>query len=353
MNRNLKAVCALSLTGLLLFSLSGCGGEKNGSVKNSGARKLTIYWGAFDDYKEADIAAFQLQTGIKVTAIRMSSGETLKRLKTEKDAPRASVWFGGPADGQIQAKEAGLLEKYVSPNAAKIPGHFKDPDGFWTGVYVGYLGFASNGKLLKEKKLEPPKSWNDLLKPEYQGQIVMPNPKSSGTGYTFLASMFQLRGEEDALKYMKKLDKQIKTYQKSGSAPALMAGKGECMIGISFLHDTIKFRESGMKDLILTSPAEGTGYEVGAVSLIKGGPDQETAKMFIDWCLTAKAQEIGQTVGSYQFLTHPDAKPPKQADELKGTRLIKYNFLWAGRHRDEVVDKWEKAIDNLIRNDYN
>ena len=83
---------------------------------------------------------------------------------------------------------------------------------------------------------------------------------------------------------------------------------------------------------------------MGAVSLIKGGPDQEAAKRFIDWCLTAKAQEIGQTVGSYQFLTHPDAKPPKQADELKGTQLIKYNFLWSGKHRDEVVNKWEKEI---------
>lgn len=343
MKRKLRTVCALSLAGLLLFSLSGCGSEKKESLK-PGTQKLTVYWGALEDFMAADVAAFEKETGIKVTAVRMSSGETLQRLKAEKDAPKASVWFGGPADGQIQAKTDGLLEKYVSPNAKKIPERFKDADGFWTGVYVGYLGFASNEKLLKEKNLEPPKSWSDLLKPEYQGQIMMPNPKSSGTGYTLLASMVQLRGEEDALDYMKKLDKQIKTYQKSGSAPAKLAGQGECLIGISFLHDAIKFRESGMKDLVLTFPTEGTGYEVGAVSLIKGGPDQEAAKRFIDWCLTAKAQEIGQTVGSYQFLTHPDAKPPKQADELKSAKLIKYNFLWAGRHRDEVVDKWDKAI---------
>ena len=341
--KKMKAVCALSLAGLLLFSLSGCGGGEKKQPVKPGTQKLTVYWGALEDFMAADVAAFEKETGIKVTAVRMSSGETLQRLKAEKDAPKASVWFGGPADGQIQAKADGLLEPYISPNAAKIPDRFRDRDGFWTGVYVGYLGFASNGKLLKEKNLEPPKSWNDLLKPEYQGQVVMPNPKSSGTGYTLLSSMFQLRGEEDALEYMKKLDKQIKNYQKSGSAPAKMAGQGECLVGISFLHDAIKFRESGMKDLVLTYPTEGTGYEVGAVSLIKGGPDQEAAKRFIDWCLTAKAQEIGQTVGSYQFLTHPEAKPPKQADELKGTKLIKYNFMWAGRHRDEVVGQWEKA----------
>ena len=123
-----------------------------------------------------------------------------------------------------------------------------------------------------------------------------------------------------------------------------MAGQGEAIVGLSFLHDAIKYREEGMKDLVLTAPAEGTGYEVGAVSLIKGGPDQDAAKKFIDWALTAKAQEIGQTVGSYQFLTNPDAKPPKQAAEIKDTKLIKYNFEWAGAHRNELVEKWNKAI---------
>ncbi|MBQ1777104.1 MAG: extracellular solute-binding protein, partial [Acidaminococcaceae bacterium] len=149
MKRNLNAVCALSLTGLLLFSLSGCGSDNKGSAKPAGTQKLTIYWGALEDFMAADVAAFEKETGIKVTAGRMSSGETLQRLKAEKEAPKASVWFGGPADGQIQAKADGLLEKYVSPNAAKIPDRFRDRDGFWTGVYVGYLGFASNSKLLK------------------------------------------------------------------------------------------------------------------------------------------------------------------------------------------------------------
>ena len=114
--KKLKAVCALSLAGLLLFSLSGCGGEKKEPVK-AGTQKLTVYWGALEDFMAADVAAFEKETGIKVTAVRMSSGETLKRLQAEKNAPKASVWFGGPADGQIQAKADGLLEKYVSPNA--------------------------------------------------------------------------------------------------------------------------------------------------------------------------------------------------------------------------------------------
>ncbi len=341
----LKKVCAITLAGMMLFA-AGCGNsnDKNNSDKKESSKKLVMYWGALEDWMVKDIAAFEKETGIKVEAVRMSSGEVIGRVKAEKANPKASLWFGGPADGQIQAKADGLLEKYVSPNAQKIPAQFKDPEGYWTGVYIGYLGFASNEKLLKENGLTPPTSWEDLLKPEFKGQIISANPGSSGTAYTMLSTLVQLKGEQDGLKYMADLDKQMKNYQKSGTAPARLAGQGECMVGITFLHDAIKYREEGMKDLVLTAPSEGTGYEVGAVSLIKNGPDQENAKKFIDWCLTKKAQEIGQTVGSYQFLTNPDALPPKQAAELNNTKLINYDFAWAGQNRSALVEKWNKAI---------
>ena len=246
MNGKTKAVCAASLASLMLLAIAGCGGG-GGDKKADSGKKLTMYWGALEDFMVADINAFQKETGIKVEGVRMSSGETIGRIKAEKANPKASLWFGGPADGQIQAKADGLLEKYVSPNAAKIPDQFKDKDGYWTGVYVGYLGFASNAKLLKEKGVEAPKSWADLLKPEFKGQIVTANPGSSGTAYTMLATLVQLKGEKDGLAYMKALHKQIKNYQKSGTAPARLAGQGECMVGISFLHDAIKYREEGMK----------------------------------------------------------------------------------------------------------
>ena len=341
--------CAMALATMMLLT-AGCGGggdkkaADKGKAANGGSKKLVMYWGALDDWMAKDIKEFEKDTGIKVEAVRMSSGEVIGRIKAEKANPKASIWFGGPADGQIQAKADGLLEKYVSPAAAKIPDKFKDKEGYWTGVYVGYLGFASNAKLLKEKGVEPPKSWQDLLKPEFKGQVISANPGSSGTAYTMLATVVQLMGEEKGLAYMKALNGQMKNYQKSGTAPARLAGQGECMVGISFLHDAIKYREEGMKDLVLTAPSEGTGYEIGAVSIIKGGPDIENAKKFIDWCLTKKAQEIGQTVGSYQFLTNPEATPPKQAAELNNTKLINYDFPWAGSHRNELVEKWNKAI---------
>ena len=149
-----------------------------------------------------------------------------------------------------------------------------------------------------------------------------------------------MMGEEEGLEYMKKLHENIKSYEKSGTAPARLAGQGEVLVGITFMHDGIKYREEGMKDLIITKPSEGTGYEIGAVGIIKGGPNQKAAQQFVDFALSKEGQELGQTVGFLQFLTNPDAKTPELANELVDTKLIEYDFDWAGKHRSEFVERW-------------
>ncbi|MBB6716413.1 ABC transporter substrate-binding protein [Clostridium gasigenes] len=340
-----KSLIALTLATVMTTGiLAGCGSSEKTEVKNKDL-KLTIYCGLMEDHMVKVVEEFKAETGIQAEAVRMSSGEILGRLRAEKENPKASVWFGGPADAFIQAKEEALLENYVSPNADKIEDKFKDKEGAWTGIYSGYLGFVSNAKLLKEKGIEAPTSWQDLLKPEFKGQISIANPGSSGTAYSALATIVQLMGEEEGLKYMKALNENVKSYEKSGTAPARLAGQGEVIVGISFLHDGIKYREEGMKDLVLTSPKEGTGYEVGSVAMLNGGPDEEAAKQFIDFVLSKKGQELGETVGSYQFLTNTDAKDPALAEELKDTKLIDYDLDWAGKNRSELVEKWNKAIN--------
>ncbi|NKF08284.1 ABC transporter substrate-binding protein [Clostridium gasigenes] len=340
-----KSLIALTLATVMTTGiLAGCGSSEKTEVKNKDL-KLTIYCGLMEDHMVKVVEEFKAETGIQAEAVRMSSGEILGRLRAEKENPKASVWFGGPADAFIQAKEEELLKNYVSPNADKIEDKFKDKEGAWTGIYSGYLGFVSNAKLLKEKGIEAPTSWQDLLKPEFKGQISIANPGSSGTAYSALATIVQLMGEEEGLKYMKALNENVKSYEKSGTAPARLAGQGEVIVGISFLHDGIKYREEGMKDLVLTSPKEGTGYEVGSVAMLNGGPDEEAAKQFIDFVLSKKGQELGETVGSYQFLTNTDAKDPALAEELKDTKLINYDLDWAGKNRSELVEKWNKAIN--------
>ena len=95
------------------------------------------------------------------------------------------------------------MEVYESPNAAKIDAQFKDPEGFWTGIYKGYLGFVCNEKLLSEKNISIPKTWEDLLNPELKEQVVVANPASSGTAYALIATLVQLWDEDTAMDYLK------------------------------------------------------------------------------------------------------------------------------------------------------
>lgn len=330
----------LSVVIVASLFLVACGSSDGGTEK----RTLTIYGAVMQDYMIKAVDEFEKETGIEVDAVRMSAGEIYGRVEAEKENPQASVWFGGPADSFVSAKEAGLLEPYISPNAADIEDQFKDPEGYWTGIYLGYLGFASNQELLDEMGVDAPESWEDLLKPEFKDQIVSANPGSSGTAYTNLATIIQLMGEEEGLEYMAKLDPQIRQYTKSGAAPARMAGQGEAIVGITFLHDAIKYKEEGMKDLVITAPKEGTGYEIGATGLIKGGPNQEEAKLFIDFLLSKEAQEMAQTVGSYTFLTNKNATNPVEAQSIENTKLIDYDFVWAGEKRAEFVEKWNQRV---------
>ncbi|TDT68016.1 iron(III) transport system substrate-binding protein [Hypnocyclicus thermotrophus] len=329
------------LTLLLLLALMSTMSFAGGLFKKK--KTLTIYAGLMEDHAMAAVKQFEKETGIKTNFVRMSSGETLARIRAEKDNMTASIWYGGPADAFIAAKQEGLLEAYKSPNAEIIPDKFKDKDGYWTGIYIGYLGFVMDREWFEEKGYDYPKSWQDLLKPEFKGEIVTAHPGSSGTAYTMLSTVIQLMGEEKGLEYMKKLNGQIRQYTKSGTAPGRMVGLKEIPIGITFLHDAIKYRLEGFKNIEIAAPAEGTGYEIGAVAVLKNGPDMEAAKKFVDWALTKKAQELGQKVGSYQFLTNPNANPPKEAMVLKNTKLIDYDFSWAGKNRGKLVEKFSKA----------
>ena len=132
-----KAFSMIIAATLTVTLFAGCGSKNTQATNKSKDQKVTVYCGLMEDHMVAAAKQFESETGIKVEAVRMSSGEIMGRIKAEKENPKASVWFGGPADGFVQAQKEGLLEKYVSPNAKDIPDQFKDKDGYWTGIYKG------------------------------------------------------------------------------------------------------------------------------------------------------------------------------------------------------------------------
>jgi iron(III) transport system substrate-binding protein len=336
-----RAAAALSL----LLILAACSGTPAGGSGNAGSGSLTVLCTPQEDWCQAMTKAFQTETGITTSYVRLSSGEALAKLKATKDAPEFSVWWGGPADGFVAANAEGLLEAYAPAGADKIDATRKDASGVWTGVYVGALGFCSNQKVLGELGVEVPDSWDDLLDPKLKGHVAMAHPASSGTAYTaFYTQVIRLGGEEQAMEYMGKLHPNILQYTKSGAAPAEMAGRGEIGVGVVFSHDCVKNIDAGFSDLKVSFPSEGTGYEIGGEALITKAPEPDNAKKWMDWALTAKAQEIGATVGAYQLPTNPDAKVSERSVKLSDVKLVEYDFDAAGKARDALTKRFEDEV---------
>lgn len=333
-----SAAGSVLLSGLLAASLSG-------AVTAQDEGKLVVLCTPQEDWCVEMVQQFQEQTGIDTSYVRMSSGEALARLRAGAEDPEFDVWWGGPADGQIAAGAEGLIEPYISPNAAAISDEQKGADGTWTGVYVGALGFCSNQAELDRLGIEAPASWDDLLDPALDDNVAVAHPASSGTAYTtFYTQVIRLGSEDAALDYMKQLHNNILQYTKSGSAPGGMAGRGEIATAIIFSHDCIKNYEEGFTDLVVTFPSEGTGYEIGAVALVKGAKNPENAKKWIDWALQADTQEIGPTVGSFQLPTNPDAAVSDLSVGLDEVNLIDYDFEAAGAARTELTQRFEDEV---------
>ncbi|MCD4719506.1 MAG: ABC transporter substrate-binding protein [Desulfobacula sp.] len=297
---------------------------------------------------------FAKKYDVKVQMTRAGSGSTYAKILAEKDNPKGDVWYAGTLDPHSQAGVNGLLESYKSPMLKEIGEKFKNPatsqQHHSAGVYAGVLGYSVNTKLLKEENLPMPRSWEDLTKPEYKGMVQVASPQSSGTAYTVLATMVQLKGEDGAFKYLARLHKNVNQYTKSGSAPGKAAARGETLIGIGFLHDHALQKSNGFP-LELIVPSEGTGYEIGGLSIIKKARNLENAKKFVDFMLSAEGQEVPQRVKMFQVPTNINANVPKEAIRLDEVNLIDYDFVKYGseKMRANLIDRWVKEIKPLKR----
>ena len=293
-------------------------------------------------------------TGVKINVSMKGSGEALAQLIAEKDNPKTDIWFGGTGDPHLQAAEQGLSLEYKSPSLDQLQPWAQQQAQqakFRTvGIYSGPLGFGYNTELLAKKKLAVPKSWADLLKPEYKGDIQVANPASSGTAYTMIATLVQLMGEDKAFEYLKGLHKNIGQYSRTGTGPIKAVARGEMAVSISFVHDAPGEKLNGFPVESIT-PSEGTGAEIGSMSIIKGSRNLAAAKKFYEWALTPGAQEMAAAVKQFQLPSNKFAKVDPRVPDFTKIKFINYDYAkyGASAERRRLIARWEKDVNSLPR----
>lgn len=314
--------------------------------------QLVMYCGVQEEWCRAMSTNFERETGIKVSMTRKSAGEIYAQLKAESANPRGDIWWGGTGDPHLQAAEEGLTTEYES--AANKDLHdwalaqWNAGKKRTMGIYAGALGFGFNTQQIKAKGLAEPKCWADLLDAKLKDDVQVADPNSSGTAYNLLATIIQLMGEDKGFDYLKALHKNINQYTKSGAAPAKATSLGETAVGIVFIHDAVVFAVQG-DPVKPVAPCEGTGYEIGSMSIVKGARNLENAKKFYDWALTPAAQGLAGAAKSYQLPSNKNAPVPPQAPRMSEMKLISYDFVKYGSsaERTRLLAKWDREVKAL------
>lgn len=334
-----------SLRRLLAASLIALGGAL---ATQAVANEITVYTSYEEDEVAAFLAAMQKDLPeLKVNLLRLSTGDLHARMLAEADNPRHDVIWGWAVTNMVDPRILDMLEAYQPAGIDKVPARFRDPDGRYFAT-TGYMAaFCVNNEVLKRKNLPMPTSWADLLKPEFKGEVVMPNPASSGTGYLMIASLLQMMGEDKGWAYLRDLDKNIAQYIKSGSRPCNSASAGEFAVGASFALRAIKNINEGYP-ITMVIPAEGAGNELEATGLMKSSKNKDAAKKFIDWALTDNAvneyykwKEIVTVSGG----TMPESFVKAGLPQDIGSVMVDMDFVWSAANRDRILKQWQAELE--------
>lgn len=332
------AYMQLFFSAVLLLLLVQAGGA------SAAGTKLVVYTALEPELLGKYAAAFtQKHPDIAIVWIRDSAGPVAARLLAEKDAPKADVVFGVALSALLPLEGQGVLDSYKALGTEHLaPGMF---DSRENPVWVGTNGWGSalcvNTRVLEKKGLPMPKSWSDLTDPVYKGHIVAPSPVSSSTAYTDVSTWILTMGEEQAWEFMEKLHQNVTMYTHSGAKPAQMAAQGEFAVGISspaFARPYIARKAP----LAIVIPEEGTGWDLEAGALVKGGKNREAAQKLLDFSSSPEVAQLGVEYG--YIPARRDAETP----EIQKAReaLLPMDPAKSAAMRGDVLAEWRKRFDS-------
>jgi iron(III) transport system substrate-binding protein len=328
---------ALAAAGLAALALSA----------SAQKTQLTVYTALETDQLKAYQAGFEkVNPNIEITWVRDSTGIITAKLLAEKANPRADVIMGVAATSMAIFEKEGMLMPYAPAGLSRLAPQYRDPKNppSWVGMDVWGATICFNTVEAAKRNIPKPETWKDLTKPVYKGQIVMPHPASSGTGFFDVSAWLQMWGEKDGWAYMDALHENIAQYMHSGSRPCAAAAAGEYVVGISFEYRANKEKARGAP-IELVFPKEGLGWDLEASGIVKGTKNLDAAKKLLDWSLSDDAMAL-YAANFAIVAVLPLSKPLPNVPADYSSRLVKNDFAWAAANRDKILAEWSKRYES-------
>lgn len=323
----------------LAACLFACGSAQAGSI--------TVYSALENDEISIYLAAArQAMPDLQVHVLRLSTGDLAARLIAESGAPRNDVIWGEAVTDMLDPRIESELEPVTSPNIQRLAPRYRAPDNTWFAT-TGYLtALCVNTDALAAAHLPMPTSWADLAKPVYKGQVVMPDPQSSGTGYMVVASILQHLGPQKGWALLKRMADNMAQFTSSGSDPCKLARTGEFPVGVSFAFVVMQAINQGFP-VKMVIPSDTVGNELEASALMKSSTHKVDAKRFLDWIASPQAAVLYRRYKGIVAIPGAGPTPAQVKDGLPVNveqRLYPMDFKQSAKDRAAIIQKWKSSI---------
>ncbi|MGH8676416.1 MAG: putative 2-aminoethylphosphonate ABC transporter substrate-binding protein [Burkholderiales bacterium] len=298
-----------------------------------------------DQLKAYEQGFYKEVSDVEIRWVRDSTGVITAKLLAEKANPQADAVMGVAASSLALLDRNGMLEPYAPINLDAIMSKYRDSKNppAWFGMDVWGATVCFNTVEAKKRNIPKPETWKDLTKPVYKGQVVMPNPASSGTGFFDVIAWLTLWGEKGGWEYMDRLHENVAQYTHSGSKPCNQAAQGEFVVGISFEYRANTNKAKGAP-IDLVFPKEGLGWDLEAFGIHKGTKKLAAAKKLADWASSKNAMKLygkNFAITAQPGVAEPLPNVPKDYE----ARLVKMDFAKTAEARERILAEWTKRYN--------
>ena len=313
---------------IMVVCVTGCSNSKN---------RVVIYTSMEEernqDLKEQLKEAFP---DVKVVVQHMATGNSAAKIKNEGKKVEADIVIDLETAHMVNVQDA-LADLSYFDDSIYLDG-VNTSDKYLTWVKYT-MNLIVDNKYLEEHNLSVPKTYEDLLKPEYKNLIAMPDPKTSGTGYGFFLNAVNIMGENEAVEYFKKLKSNLREFTTSGSGPTNLLKQGEIAIAMGMTAQGVEAINEGY-DFSIVELETGSPYNTTSCGIIKGREEKANVKEVFEWLINDFGKYDKENYMPDVILKNQENKVKNYPENLKDADMTGIDSIEV---KEKLTERWSEV----------